>query len=170
MPIPITHMKERLSVAYVRAVTARAGAQFTETEHPEYGNDAFINEVRELPNGRLAPGFLFHCQIKSTTDWEVRQDLIVYDMEADAYNKLVQWEGGPCILVLYKLPKNDAEWLFNDEDCLHLRNCCYWEHLVGNPKTNTSTVRITIPRRHLFDSVAVNDLLQTIRANQGRLV
>jgi len=168
MPIPISHMKERLSVAYVRTVTAKAGATFLTTDGTEYGTDASIQRVNLLPNGRYTgTGWTLHCQLKSTTTWSVGDDKIIYDMEVDAYNKLVCWEGSPCILVLFRLPKNEEEWVNLDELKLELRNCCYWTHLVGEPSTNLRTTRIEIPRTQLFNPDAVNYLLNRLADRPG---
>lgn len=170
MPLPISHIKERLSVAYVRTVTAKAGAMFLTSDGTEYGTDAIIQKVKLLPNGKYtASGWSFNCQLKATTDWIENKNEIIYDIEADAYNKLVCWEGTPCILILYRLPKDDTNWLLLDENVLQLRSCCYWIHLIGLPSSNKSTVRIQIPRSQLFCPESVNYLLDTVSANEGRI-
>lgn len=165
MSMPFEHIKERLSVAYVRAVTARAGAKFTENDAPEYGVDGFIRAVKKLPSGKYtATGFLFHCQLKATSTCELVGDCVVYDMKVNAYNKLAQWEGNsPCILVLFRLPENPTEWLRLDEDQLLLRNCCYWEHVTGPPSANTGSQRVKIPRSQTFTPDAVRELLEKVK-------
>lgn len=171
MPIPSSHLKERLSVAYVRAVTARAGALLFFPEGAEYGTDGIIQKISFLPNGRLTgSGWNLSCQLKSTTDWIERPDCIVYDLEVEAYNKLVCWEGSPCILVLLRLPKDEAEWLHLDEQSLSLRNCCYWTHLVGAPSNNNASVRISIPRNQLFTPDVVNNLLDQLKNSQEGII
>ena len=167
MSMPSEHMKERLSVAYVRAVTARAGAKFTENNAPEYGVDGFIREVSKLPSGKYTgTGYLFHFQLKATTTCELKDDCVVYDMEVNAYNKLAQWKGiSPCILVLFRLPEDPTEWLKLDEDQLLLRNCCYWEHVTGPPSPNTRSQRVKIPRAQTFTPDVVAELLE--RVEQG---
>ena len=52
MPIPPEHMKERLSIAYVSAVAARAGVACRPTTAPEYGTDVHIVKVKKLDNGK----------------------------------------------------------------------------------------------------------------------
>ncbi len=170
MAIPVSHMKERLSVAYVRAVVARAGALYLSSDGTEYGTDAIVQKVKLLPNGRYTgTGWSFRCQLKATTTWEESGQYILYDLDVDAYNKLVEWEGNSCILIVLRLPQNQDEWLTLDENSLKLRNCCYWAHLTGAPSANRSTVRISIPRNQLFSPEAVNTLLDSIAANQGTL-
>jgi hypothetical protein len=171
MPIPLSHMKERLSVAYVRTVVAKAGAQFIPEDGTEYGTDAIIRKVLLLANGKYAStGWALDCQIKATTNWIEEDDHLVYDMEVDAYNKLVTRQGSTsCILILFRLPINEADWLRLDEESLLLKNCCYWMCLEGQRSSNKSTVRIRIPRKHLFTPDSVNNLLDRITANHGKL-
>lgn len=170
MPIPLSHMKERLSVAYVKAVIAKAGAISMGPDGIEYGTDVVARKVKVLPNGKYSgTGWPLHCQLKATTTWIEKNQDIVYDLSVDAYNKLASWEGSPCILVLFRLPKDSSEWLKLDENSLELRNCCYWTHLKGTPSTNRSSVRITIPRNQLFSPKAVSNLLDKISANHGML-
>jgi hypothetical protein len=164
MPLPSSHMKEHLHRAYVHAVAARAGSTCS-IPGGDYGVDITINEVRELPNGHYQQtGYLFHCQLKATTTCEIRNGQIVYDMEAEAYNKLVTWEGSSfCILVLFFLPESDADWLHMDEEQLLLRKCCYWKHVEGPETKNNRSQRIQIPRNQTFTPEAVEELLAQAR-------
>jgi len=45
MPVPDTHIQERLSVAYVSAVVSRAGYLFWLPPGIEYGTDGMIQKV-----------------------------------------------------------------------------------------------------------------------------
>ena len=117
MPIPPEHIKERLSISYVSAIAAKAGVVCRPTTAPEYGTDVHFVRVRKLSNGKYSDtGHILNCQVKATTTSEISGDQIVYDMDADDYNKLAEWEGGTCVLVLFCLPENDHEWLTICED------------------------------------------------------
>jgi len=163
MAIPSEHMKERLSYVYVRAVAAIAGAALAIPE--DYGDDGHIQEIQRLPNGKFrSTGFLFHCQIKSTTNISIYKDLIAYDMEAEAYNKLANWEGNaPCLLLLIRLPQDPSEWLCISEDQLLLRHCCYWYHITEPSTTNLSSQRIFVPRTQVFTPETVIGWLNKVR-------
>lgn len=164
MTLPLEHTKERLSVAYVSAVVARAGAAFTEIKADDFGVDAHVQRIVELPNGKFhATGWILQCQIKATTTSELENDSVIYDMKADAYNKLVTHEGTPCVLLLLCLPKNHDDWLHLDEDQLLLKRCCYWIYLAGQPSTNASTHRIRIPRNQVFTPSSVEELLEKVK-------
>ena len=97
----------------------------------------------------------------------LRSTEVIYDMDAEAFNKIVTYEGGVCILILCCLPKNPAEWLLLSEEQLILRRCCYWTQLGEEPTTNVSTRRISLPRAQLFTPQAVQELLE--RRRQGTL-
>lgn len=168
MSLPLNHKMEHLNSAYVRAVAAKAGANCTKPEY-DYGVDLRIIKVQTKPDGGFTEtGILFHCQLKATTNLKVEDDYVVYDMEVGAYNKLVEWEVGWIILIVFKLPKDEREWLSVTEDVLCMKDCCYWIHLIGETSTNESSKRIRIPRNQLFDPQAVTDLLERVsRDNRG---
>lgn len=103
MLLPRSHIQERLSVAYVSAVVARAGLKIMGLYEREYGIDAYVQGFKQLRNGEITEdGPILECQIKSSTTSKNRNGLIIYDMEVSAYNKLVSSEGR--ILLLYCMP------------------------------------------------------------------
>lgn len=131
MSLPKSHVMERLSLAYVQAVVASAGAHFAHEDQPEYGIDCTIKQVINMPDGHYTyTGFPLMCQIKSTTQWVEEPAHIVYDLDAVAYNKLVLLESKAAILILFRLSKIEDEWVKCNEDLLEMRNCCYWEFIT----------------------------------------
>ena len=168
MSIPLDHIKERLSLSYVSAIVARAGAACRPVPSPEYGTDAYIIKINKLPNGKVVEtGVIIPCQIKSTTKCEFNDDSVIYDMEVDSYNKLIEWEGIDVLLIVFCLPKNDDEWVSIDENQLVMKNCSYWIHLSGTPSPNKSSQRIFIPRSQIFTPESVKVLLERVRENKG---
>lgn len=165
MPIPKNHMKERLSEAYVRTIVARAGARFDPSEAPEYGIDGTVRRVRQLANGKYQEtGWQFHVQIKATENIRLEDAFAFYKMDGAAYNKLVSWEGSAfCTLIVFRIPKQQNEWLAVNEEGLLLKNCCYWSILPTSPriKPNSSKI-IKIPRNQIFDPETVQALLQKV--------
>ena len=170
MPIPSTHLEEKLSISYVTAIVSKAGAQLNNSPGVEYGTDMVIQRVRYIPNiGYVNDGIFIPCQIKSTKNWSMNDDnSINYDMEVNAYNKIVISEGIPTLLILLRLPVDQNDWLTQDEECLNLKNCCYWENLNGNQSTNSSSVRVKIPRDHLFTPEIVVSMLNNINSTELR--
>jgi hypothetical protein len=168
MPLPPAHMKERLSVSYVTAVAARAGVGCRLSDPPEYGTDAYLVRVKKLRSGKYCDtGHIISCQIKATTTSKRVDDNVVYDMEVDDYNKLAEWEGGVCILILFCLPEDPEEWLKLSEDELVLQKCCYWKQITDPPSQNKSKQRVYIPRSQVFTPQTIVALLEKVRWESG---
>lgn len=164
MPIPPDLAKQELHFAYFRAVVADAGAVAYVPEGPDIGIDYIVSGARIRNETEYAPtGLSFFCQLKSTTDWKIRDDHFVYAVEADAYNKLAELEKGLGILIVYALPTDGTEPLSVTEEVFQLRKCCYWFHIPREPTDNTSSKTIYIPRSQVFDYNAVAHLLETDR-------
>ena len=167
MPLPPEHIQERLHFAYVEAVAAKAGANFVRVTN-DYGADAMVTEVVESAGGKFsATSTLFSCQLKATTRCTIKEDEVVYDMDVEAYNKLVNPVRGLIILILLRLPKDGGEWLNINEDAFCMKHCCYWIRLKGDPSSNVRSRRIKIPRHQLFDPQAVAHLLELARQEDG---
>lgn len=114
-------------------------------------------------------GVSFDCQLKATVNWKEEETSIVYDLEADTYNKIIyrhQNSTIPCILVLLCLPTEEAEWLHISEEELKLRKCCYYLYINGEPTNNKETIRIRIPRTNVFSPDAVKELVEKVRLGE----
>jgi hypothetical protein len=163
------HCQEQLSRAYVHAVTAHSGLIFEPTS-VDYGVDGTIRVVREKNGRHFVAGHVLDVQLKATTSWSIRDDSVVYDLEAKTYNDLVdrfnEPRGTPMVLMVLCLPENKAEWLDISHDQLILRHCCYWCRVGGTRTTNTATQRIKIPKSNIVDQDTVADLLQRVRRGE----
>jgi hypothetical protein len=171
--IPPSHMKERLSAAYISAVAARAAVRlYGQGDATEYGVDGFLQQIRRLPNGSYThSGLPLQYQAKASTTAFFRNGNIVYDMEPKAYNKLVSVEvdDPPTIFILFLMPPDEEidSWLILDEEQLTLRRCCYWDYITGSPTQKTSSLRIEIPIEQRFTPEALIDLFMKFK--KGRL-
>ena len=171
MPYPVNNIMQEMQYAYLYAVVSRAGAKVKRSDgNVDFGSDGDITYVKNLPGGKFGDtSITFNFQMKATRRWKREDDHIVYDIDVESYNKLVTWEGfGFIILILFKLPVNEAEWLSVSEDVLAIRNCCYWIRLSEPESKNSSSVRIRIPRDRLFDVEAVTQLLDEARTAATR--
>jgi len=168
MPIPLTHLQEELSLTYVSAVAAMAGARVNRQTGIEYGIDARINQVQRTPKGKFKDtGWLFECQLKATINAKIDSQHVTYKMDAEAYNKLATWEGiTSMFLILLCLPKDDESWLEMDMDKLLVRAQCYWYHVTDPATENTSSKTIYIPTQNRFDTEAVKYLLREIKVGR----
>lgn len=174
MAMPMQNIEESLSVSYVSAVAAKAGASL-DIPFRDFGVDVSIREISETVDDKgnisLVPmQVAFDCQLKSTKNWEDKDDKIVYAIDVKAYNKLIYRQNHsttPCILVLLCLPKEKKDWLSITKDELILRKCCYYYIIKGDPTYNTSTITIRIPNQNLFTPDAVNDLIE--KSKEGEI-
>ena len=165
MLLPRSHMQERLCEAYVSAVVARAGLKIVGLFQREYGVDAYIQGFKQLLNGETTEsGPILECQLKSTTTSTMRNGKIIYDMEVNAYNKLVSVDGR--ILLLYCMPDNINHWLEVNEEKLVLKTCCYWDYIAGDWSNNRSKKRIFVPNNQLFTPESAIELMRKLRLGE----
>ena len=163
MPLPPTHMMSYLHYAYVDAVVSQAGA--TCTPYPkDYGFDARVSEIVVYPDGSHEPsGIGFDCQLKATTKLVESEDHFKYRLDVRTYNILARLKSTLGILIVYKMPEQEDEWLNQTKDALCLRDCCYWMEIPRKPTSHTSKVVVEIPQNQVFDRETVSQLL--LRAN-----
>lgn len=116
--IPDSHAKSFLSQAYVNAVVTQAGyaCQFS---NPDYGSDARVSEVQVLPNGKfLNSGFDFDIQIKASHNCKKTSTEVIYSLDGNAYERLINFRGGFIVLVLFFVPEKADERIGFSENCI----------------------------------------------------
>jgi hypothetical protein len=158
--LPRNLRQEALSRAYVRAVAARAGVICGATEN-DFGLDMILRAVVVHDGQFWDSGPQIDVQLKSTTRAEVRDTVVLYDLEVRAYDWLRQEVGDrPRLLVVLVLPEDEALWLSQSVDELILRRCAYWMSLRGAaPTTNQATIRIPIPQANVFSAESLRRLM-----------
>jgi len=164
--LTIPHCKESLSRAYVTAVVGRSRNNLLWGREFDYGVDGSVRALEQRGTRIRETGLGFDFQSKSTTDWETDGAEIVYDLEVNAYNDLVERAGSgglPFLLVLLCLPKNEAGWLDVSADKLILQKCAYWSKLNGALTDNAATRRVRIPVANVFTPEAVVGILRDIK-------
>ena len=150
-------MQEQLSLAYVRAVTFRAGLRLSIPEVDDHGIDGTIVD----PNRRGINRVDF--QLKSTTDCEIRDDIVAYDLRVEDYNRLILEDDVPRVLILFIMPDDETEWLTQSDEELCLRKCSYWVSLMGmQPSRNSSSVRVRVPLANMFDQDGLQDMFRQL--------
>jgi len=162
--LPRNLRQEALSRSYVRAVAARAGVISGGTEN-DLGFDLLLRGVEIHDQQYWDGGPQLDIQLKSTTRAEVRETVVVHDLEVRAYDLLRQENvSRPRILVVLVLPEDESQWLSQSEDALILRRCAYWVSLRGaKPTTAQATVRILIPRANVFSVESLQTLMDQAR-------
>lgn len=161
-----SHTQECLSLAYVHAVTGRAGVNLHVGLRHDYGVDGTFRPVVNVNGRRVESGHSVDFQLKASINWEQDGENVAYDLEAKTYNDMVGRtdSASPLILLLLCLPRDSATWLAGTETELILRHCCYWLKLSGEPTDNARSKRVFIPRANLLTPEAVLKILATERA------
>jgi hypothetical protein len=160
------HQQEGLCRAFIQAVASRCGCSCAFRDF-DYGIDVTVHHIKARDRRRVESGVRLDIQAKSTTTASIGTKFVHYDLEVKSYEDLRDLDTRcPRILVLLVLPDDDAEWLAITEEHLLLRRCAYWLNLQGHPQTtNKDTVRVQIPRSHVFSAAALAGILE--RAQRG---
>lgn len=158
--LPTQTIEELLSVSYVSAIIARSGFAPNYIAK-DYGVDLEVRRIGINSNKRIDLGCFLDLQLKASVNWTLDDEHVVYDLDADAYNRLIFRRDNssiPCALVLCCLPRDEATWLHVCEDELRIKKCCYYHFLDGTETGNSSTKRIRIPRTQLLTPQALTNL------------
>ncbi len=101
--LPLSSVEERLHVACFTALAAEAGLNANPTIQDQ-GIDFYLQSytqrggVQNVPTGIAVP-----IQLKATIRWQINGEFFIFDLKADAYNKLAN-STPPTILVVMPLP------------------------------------------------------------------
>lgn len=161
MSITIQHTQESLCLAHIYALAGVAGANYAIKNVFDYGVDGQFSPVA-IRNGRRAnSGFPLDFQAKATTDWELKEGKIVYDLEAKNYNDIASRTSAEStlLLILLCLPKTEDDWHAAGCDETVMRHCCYWYTFSGEQTSNSAKKRIFIPIENLLTPAALKLLL-----------
>jgi hypothetical protein len=164
--LTIQHCKESLSRAYITAVVGRARHNILWHREFDYGVDGTVRQLEYRGSRIRETAFGFEFQSKATVDWTIEGEEVVYDLEANAYNDLVQWSDKtafPFLLVLLCLPQDESKWLDVTVNQLVLQKCAFWCKVRGVVVPNSSSRRIRIPVASVFTPTAVSEILANIR-------
>ena len=163
------HTKEMLSVAYIKAIAGIAGVNLS-YDYYDYGVDGTFKPVIRCGDRLCPTGFSLDFQLKSTVNWEIKDDQVIYDLEVKNYNDMARRHNGdyvtPIVLILLCLPEEKDSWINISDDKLIMKKCCYWYYINSEPSENLSSVRIKIPTSNLFTPIALNDLLSKVEGRE----
>ncbi|NOR47479.1 MAG: DUF4365 domain-containing protein [Methanosarcinaceae archaeon] len=167
MSLTREHRQEDLSIAYISAVAAKAGYNCGRPGGHDYGIDVEIRTVEKIRNKRRDTGYTLNIQAKASYNFQLSDDerWVIYDLNVDTYNMLVEKRGTPTILILYCMPSNEDEWVSICEEYTTLKRCGYWVSLEGMGfSLNSSKQRIKIPREQMFTELALKSIMSSIES------
>lgn len=147
-------VQEALSTAFLCAVAARAHYATSEKDFDRDGVDLTVEA-----GAAFRPKIDF--QIKATQRLNQIDDEYAFACPVKNYNKLRIQTQTPRLLLVFRMPENEGEWLqINDDETL-IRHCGYWLSLKGFPETDRSeTVTVRIPASNRLTVESLMELME----------
>ncbi|HET9954202.1 MAG TPA: DUF4365 domain-containing protein [Polyangiaceae bacterium] len=161
-------IKEELSLAYVHAVVSQAGFSFETIRKDRDSVDVMVRARGRICEDATLESPMLDLQLKATVMEPLPSEQFPFDVPAKNYNDLVGRTTVPRLLVVYVMPERSEDWASWNEDRLVLRRSAYWTSLCGQPRTqNTSTQRIYVSRRNVFEPTSIRHLLTRVAREEG---
>jgi hypothetical protein len=142
--------KEEFSIAYLRAVCAKAKVAFTLNPRDDDGVDVFLKKTITIDG--VDYDSTIEAQLKSTTLKSVTENdtTYIYKFRAKNYNDMLRKSCGLRLLMLLVLPTDDSEWFSQDMDRLILKKCMYYKSFENEQTTNnTDSISISIDKSNI---------------------
>lgn len=150
-----TDVQERLSLAYLFAVAARAGCEILEPKVDRNCIDAIIRPIS-------GAAVQIDVQMKATSQ-DLRlatSPVISFPLEVNRYDLLRRTDAiMPQLLLVYEMPPTPALWLNINSTETTLRHLAYWVDLRSEPAVTSSTTQVHVPLSNRFDSAAILDIM-----------
>ncbi|WP_444886484.1 DUF4365 domain-containing protein [Microbulbifer sp. JMSA008] len=161
--LDIAAAKEQYSYAYVKAMCAAAGVNYSEMRTDNESID--IELIGSGFSGKWKrPRVL--AQLKCTSRFEYfdsKMQSIRYPLSIKNYNDLRETDDLPKILIVVFCPVASNEWVQWNPISSQLRFSGYWTRLVGEPEVpNKSTISVEVPFSQPFNNVTLIDLLKNL--------
>ena len=155
--------KEDHSLAYIIAVIASAGYNFSYDRH-DFGTDITIKEVVLRSNETYREtGKRIDFQLKATQTWKLKDNYIKYQLRKKNYSDLCErsQEGGiPLVLGLLCLPKNANFYAENNSTSLRIKYAMYWYTPPLNSPVTDKSQLIKIPTSQLLTPEVLRSLMK----------
>lgn len=154
--------KEYLSIAYLRAVAAKAAVFFSCEIEDSDSVDVRLKKKINLDGVHFWSDIGFQLKATSSpSQYTESETTIEYTLKVKNYNDLRDNASTRKYLALLVLPQESKDWVELSVDELIIRKTLYWISLKGYPETtNTETIRISIPKNQILDEKAVENLIE----------
>lgn len=164
MSLTVQDAKEIMCLAHIYATAGKARVAFSADVH-DYGVDGTFKVIRQRGAALVPSGIPLDYQAKATTAWKFEGADVVYDLDARAYNNIVERTSDETtmILILLCLPPDFERWHEVTADTTILRHCCYWWVESGELTNRTAKQKIRIPQADLFTPDTLLKLLELER-------
>jgi len=98
--ITLQHVKERLSIAFIHALTGGAGISIEGHRPHDYGVDFTLRQVVKRGDRYVESGIALDLQLKATTAWHHEGESVIYDLESKNFNDIVTRDPAAIPLVI----------------------------------------------------------------------
>jgi hypothetical protein len=140
-----------------------AAGFFTQEVSRDLDNDGIDLTVFSPSSAGTTSASRLDMQVKATAS-RLLGNQIAHDLDVKNYDELRVDQQVPRILVVVNLPKQHSHWCKCSDRQLVLRRCGWWRTLLGAPPTtNSSSVRIQIPRVNRLDPAAISAIMNRIQ-------
>ena len=154
-------IREQLSIAYLHAVSARAGYAWEPVRIDRDGLDGRVCARGAIVGGVSVESPSLGFQLKATSSLKKALDPIPFCLRKKNYDDLRGVRGEPRYLALLVLPADPAHWLRNDDHELGLRHCMYWCSLENEPANgNRRSTTVYLPRKNILDVNGLHALME----------
>ncbi len=149
------------------AIAAIAGVNISSFEY-DYGVDTAFRKVVVYDGRRVTSGIQIDCQLKSTIDWEIKDNFVIYHLEVKNYNDLVTrytiTPNIPLYLILLCLPREKENWCCLTINELTLKKCCYWYRVSDEDSysENKYNVTVKIPLTNVLRPNTITSMLDEV--------
>lgn len=151
--------KEQLSVAFAKAIAAKAGYV---TSQPSLDRDSV--DLTVSAGGDMSPSLALQMKATSVATWTDAG--LPFVLKRKNYDDLRARRIIPLILVVLEMPQDESDWFIWKEDELVLRRCAWWLSIKGSPAIETESRTVHIPRSQPFNADSLPDLMRRIREGQ----
>lgn len=159
--LTVSDQEERLSVAYVLAVAARAGYTTAQRDLDRDGIDLSVQA-----GGGMRPSL--DLQLKATINLgDPIAGEFRFRLSSRNHNLLCIPTQTPRLLVVLDLPRNQDQWMTVTTNELILRHRAYWVNLAGRDETqNVDSITVPIPVQNLFNVPNLQTLMDQSRGGK----
>ena len=159
--LPITAMREQISIAYIQMAIAAAGCTVGTWSADYDGVDISIKSHAEY-EGLLGP--TLDVQLKCTSKDVVKAEHIAWEIDKRTHHYLTWKRSKPAILAVLVVPSDRDLWLDHNEERLLTRSTMYWMPAAGMPAfpDGQQTMTVHLPRSNRFNREALLGIMTEI--------
>ncbi|MEW8305083.1 MAG: DUF4365 domain-containing protein [Candidatus Thiodiazotropha sp.] len=151
----ISAQKEQFSYAYLQAIAAQAGLNYSKNAVDDDSID--IRLCGKGFTGGLIRNPTIEVQLKCTSQDVIKGNVIKYPLKLKNYDDLRGEDvAAPRYLMVLVVPDNIDNWTHHIDNALILFNNCYWASLRFKPESKNSTnvtVEISIDQKVTAESL-----------------